>query len=587
MYFKDRKTNYDKLPFTEIQGHDREAFHGYADIVAEIRARISELKKNKTVVVIDYYHGVRQKEIESGLIRPLLADQTFFSEDCKLPEEKLYPKLERNITDDRVFGVLSVRRLVEFFDEEKLRACRKRIEDTDRGLIVVYGVGASLVAKGDLLIYGDLSRWEIQCRYRSGELDNWGAGNFEEDFLRKYKRGYFIEWRALDRHKLDLFPDIDLLIDTNRDNSPNMITGGALRDGIRQMASQPFRLVPYFDEGVWGGRWMEEVFALKPGKHNFAWCFDGVPEENAVHLKFRDTTVEIPALDIVLREPDRLLGPEVHSRFGTEFPIRFDFLDTMDGGNLSLQVHPLTEYIQQTFGMHYTQDESYYILDAKEDACVYLGVREGTTKEALITALKEAQESQTFDDARYINKFPIKKHDHVLIPAGTIHCSGKNSVVLEISATPSIFTMKLWDWGRVGLDGKPRPINIEHGEKVIQFSRTTDWVEKNLLHREITLEEDAHKKVERTGLHELEFIETRRYWFDEKISMDCNNSVNMLNLVEGEEIAVTSPRGRFSPFTVHYAETFIVPESVGEYEIAPAGKSAGKKVAVIQAYVRV
>ena len=167
----------------------------------------------------------------------------------------------------------------------------------------------------------------------------------------------------------------------------------------------------------------------------------------------------------------------MHGRFGAEFPIRFDLLDTMEGGNLSLQVHPLTEYIQEQFGMHYTQDESYYILEADEekDPAVYLGVKTGICPEEMTKVLETAQKGGPAVDAgKYVNRIPVKKHDHLLIPAGTVHCSGADTVVLEISATPYIFTFKLWDWGRLGLDGKPRPINISRGEKVIQ-ERRTGW----------------------------------------------------------------------------------------------------------------
>jgi hypothetical protein len=311
-----------------------------------------------------------------------------------------------------------------------------------------------------------------------------------------------------------------------------------------------------------------------------------VPEENSLLLGIGETTFEIPSIDVVFAHPRELLGEAVHGRFGDEFPIRFDFLDTMEGGNLSLQVHPLTEYIQEKFGMHYTQDESYYILDAGDDAVVYLGLKEGVDPGTVIDELKQAQTTGRFDAEKHIGCYPVKKHDHILIPAGTIHCSGANSMVLEISATPFIFTFKLWDWGRLGLDGRPRPINIDHGARVIGWDRTESWVRREILNRVETVVEGDGRVEEHTGLHEREFIETRRHRFSVPVSHHTDGSVNVLNLVEGREVIVESPTGAFEPFVVHYAETFIVPARVGEYTVRPYGESEGESCATIKAFVR-
>lgn len=576
--------NYDLSPLKVVEGFHDQAFEGYESILSEIRRLQS---KGKHVFVFDLYPGVDKEEL-AGRLRQLNPTLLIDSEECTYDSSKITEIFQDNITEDRVFGVMTHKKLEDCFEPSKIKAAQKAAAEAKEDLVFIIGVGAGLITLGDVYFYFDLSRWEIQLRYRKG-MPNWKCDNGGEPILSKYKRGFFIEWRIADKHKKAHFEDFDYVVDTNVPGQPKMITGEAFRGALVQVSEEPFRVKPYFDPGVWGGQWMKEVFGLDQGADNYAWSFDGVPEENSLQLKFGNTVFEIPCMDLVLYRPRHLLGERVHARFGAEFPIRFDLLDTMEGGNLSLQVHPLTEYIQETFGMHYTQDESYYILDAEEeeDTFVYLGLKEGIRAEDMIRDLKRAQEGEIpFPAEAYINKFPVKKHDHVLIPAGTIHCSGKNTVVLEISATPYIFTFKLWDWGRNGLDGKPRPIHLDHGIKNIQWDRDTNWIRANLLDQAQVCHEDEEMKIERTGLHSREFIDTHRYTFKTGITCRCQDSVNMLNLVEGGQITITSKSKAFKAFDVHYAETVIIPASVGEYIMTPSGVSEGETVTVITASVR-
>ena len=93
---------------------------------------------------------------------------------------------------------------------------------------------------------------------------------------------------------------------------------------------------------------------------------------------------------------------------------------------------------------------------------------------------------------------------------------------------------------------------------------------KNLLNRIEKLAENPRWIEERTRLHELEFIETRRHWFTSPVEHDASTGVHVLNLVEGEGAIVESPCAAFEPFPVHYAETFVVPAQAGRYKIRPA-----------------
>ena len=582
------KTNYDKFPAIAVpaDGESR-AVAGWKAIGAELRAKAAAIGKAKTVVCVDLYHGVWEDEVLAALKEALRPDAVIETREANKSRDEVRAMLAADQGDDRVFAVMSHRKVEDYFDAAKVEALKSRIAASS-GVVLVYGVAAAVCCReSDVYVYADMARWEIQMRFRSGRLSNWLDDNAGEDALRLYKRGFFADWRALDRHKRARYDRMDYVLDTNG-GMPKMMTGAAFRRGLDVAASRPFRVMPYFDPGVWGGQWMKEKFDLDPSKKNYAWSFDCVPEENSLLMDVCGVVLETPAINLVFRHPRELLGEKVHARFGAEFPIRFDMLDTMRGGNLSLQCHPLTEYIQDAFGMHYTQDESYYLLDADASASpvVYLGKKTGVTREEFADALRASEKTGSFDALRYVNAFPARKHDHFLIPGGTIHCSGANCMVLEISATPYIFTFKMWDWGRLGLDGRPRPIHVEHALANIQFDRDTEWVRKNLVGRVETISERPGVKEERTGLHEREFIETRRHWFTEPVAHDTCGGVNVLNLVEGEEVTVESPTGAFAPFTVHYAETFIVPAAVGKYVVRPSGPGAEKLHATIKAYVR-
>ncbi len=564
-----------------------------AALAAEERAT-----DHPALLLIDTYPGADLPAILRDLSDALPDWDIADVEDTARPMTEIDALIAPTLTDDRVFGVLSHATLTDFYDDAALDALAERIDASATPTVVV-GWGAALVAersaRAAATVLVDMARWELQQRHRAGAT-NWRCDNGGEDTLRKYKRGFFVEWRVADRHKRTLFPSVDFVADGNA-ISPSrpgpdhpdfgMIDGDAFRDTLRRATRRPFRVVPFFDPGVWGGQWMKSVIGLDPAQPNYAWCFDCVPEENSLLVEGEGGVMELPALDLVLSQPRELLGEKTFARFGAEFPIRFDFLDTMEGGNLSLQVHPLTDYIQNTFGMHYTQDESYYLLDADDDALVYLGTKEGIDRDAMLRDLRIAQEgSRPFPTDEYINSFPARKHDHFAIPAGTVHCSGANSMVLEISATPFIFTFKLWDWGRVGLDGIPRPVHLDHGAKNIQWERDTTWVRENLIDQTVELRRDDDVVEERTGLHELEFIETRRHWFEQRATHDTAGTVNVLNLVEGDEVRVVSPTAAFAPFVVHYAETFVVPAEVGAYVIERTEASQSARFATVKAFVR-
>jgi hypothetical protein len=592
------KSNYEKRPIAATGPPS--AAHVGIDRVARALAAT-----RAPTIAIEAYPGVHVAAL-SALACATGADVVIDTNVALRAPADIEAMVAADLGDDPVFGRVTSRTLRDFFDPARLAGAREAAQRAiDAGQrVVVVGVGATFVLPDPaLLVVADLPRWEAQRRQRAGEGDGIGGNVRGLRASLRYKRSFFVEWRVADAHKWPLLARADFVLDTVDDDRPVLVDGAAVRRALASAASAPFRVVPFFDPAPWGGHWMEDVCDLDRTAPNHGWCFDCVPEENSLLLGFGDHLIELPALDLIRPHGPEVLGRSVHERFEGEFPIRFDFLDTMGGGNLSLQVHPLEEYLQSRFGAGsgrgWTQHESYYLLDAGADATVYLGLRDGADVDAMFCDLASAQRDSapTFDAQRYVNRWPARRHDHFLIPAGTVHCSGANSMVLEISATPFLFTFKLWDWGRLGLDGMPRPVHLDHGRANVDVERTTAWVERELINRVEPLACGDGWRSERTGLHALEPIDTVRHWVRPGGCAphdDVAGSVRVLNLVEGGAAVVESPDNAWDPYVVHYAETFILPDAAGPFTVRPHGDGAtdrngdgiGDGIATIRATVR-
>lgn len=583
-----KNSKFNRFPSIKPSGN-YPVYLNWLPICQKIHSDLLLLNQKKRIITVEFYQGVLVEElihqISSNIEHNLIVNTyDLFWSPSKI-EALVYP----DVTDDRLFGYLTRLTIQDFFDPEKVSHAQQLMNQIAEGTILVLGPGAALISENrSLLIYADMARWEIQMRMRTHEVDSLGLHNRSvEDWMLLYKQGFFVDWRVLDKWKKKLFPEIDYFLDTNDRNRPKMVSATAVYDALFQTSKQPFSVVPFFDPAPWGGQWMKNNCNLDPAPSNYGWCFNCVPEENSLLIQLDEERIEIPSINLVFLHPVGLLGDKVHARFGDQFPIRFDYLDTVDGGNLSLQVHPLTEYIQEKFGIPYTQDESYYIFYAKENAKVFLGLKEDVNPNDMLRDLYQAQKTDLqFDTEKYVPAWPVKTHDHLLIPAGTVHCSGKDCMVLEISATPYIFTFKMWDWGRLGLDGKPRPINIDHAAQVIQWDRVESWTKKNLINRIETLQSGDGWVEEKTGLHEREFIETRRFRFAKPVTVEMTDSVYVGCVIEGEEISIESPSHDFEPFVAHYAETFIIPAQVKCFTMKPFNFFNPNPCAVILAFVR-
>ena len=203
-----------------------------------------------------------------------------------------------------------------------------------------------------------------------------------------------------------------------------------------------------------------------------------------------------------------------------------------------------------------------------------------------LQAFREALERSVRNDVavdveRFVNVEAAHKHDLFLIPNGTIHCSGKGNLVLEISATPYIFTFKMYDWRRLDLDGKPRPLNIERAFQNLYFDRRGKRVQDELIAQPTVIATGPDWQLVHLPTHTEHFYDVHRFEFATSVEAATDGSSHVMSLVEGTSVILETEAGMRQRF--NYAETFVVPTAARRYRLVNEGDAPAK---VVKAFIK-
>ena len=472
-------------------------------------------------------------------------------------------------------------------DEVRTEAFKKAVPASRQAgkISVVYGYGSlipELRELYDVKVFFDLTPMKSMLRIRRGEYSNLGKER-PGIINRTIRRCYYCDFECAVRNRHELWennvPDWYVL-----DNDPQnlqLMPFGTFSDICAQLVKYPFRAKPCYLEGVWGGSYMKKLRNLPDEMRNAAWVFDFIPMEVSVVVEAGDEKLDINYCSFVHKEGVNLMGEDCVKKFEGYFPIRFNWDDSYHStGNMSIQCHSGGEYNVKNYNEFGRQDESYYVVVTGHDAKTFIGFRDDADIPQFFRDIEAADtEHKPCDYMKYVSYEESKPGLQVMLPAGTIHSSGRNQVILEIgSLTIGSYTYKMYDYLRLDFDGKQRPIHTRLGEENVRQDRRY-----SVIHDPESPEYIVQKpRLAASGEGWEEYIlgenpqvyfSLRRLEFEKKCEQDTGGKLfHVLTLVDGDAVRVRSVRHPERYFDLQFMDIVCVPADMGRYVIENLGR---------------
>ena len=555
-----------------------------------ILSRVQEILAGKSscIIGIDGYISAPFEQF-TGLISMQCAQngltvRTLSASKLYLESGELHQKLLSYLPEDRetdpvlLFGSLYEGGYEGLMEERNIQEMAKEIKEFAGGktaapdVLIIYGNGSLIDALRplyDVKLYIDMTQKRTILNIRNGSCGNLGESERRTPNI-MLRRSYYVDFIAA----AELRDEIDYYLTGDKPDFVRLIPLSTLKALFEVMITYPLRCRPVYIEGVWGGFYVKHIRNLPKEMKNCAWVFDLIPMEVSIVADLKDMELEFPFPCFVQTVGPELMGEKAAKKFNGYFPIRFNYDDTFhSSGNMSIQVHPNEEYVRRNNNEFGRQDESYYIVVAGQQARTYCGIKQNADAEEFLEKAKKAEKYGVgFRHDDYIHSVPSRPGMQFLLPAGTVHASGRNQVILEIgSLTIGSYTYKMYDYLRKDLDGNLRPIHIHHANQVLRRDFREDWVKANLIQAPRTVREgDGYREVI-VGEHDLLYFSLHNVIFDQKYEDETTDRFHVLVLVDGENCLIRSLTDPERCFEQHYLDTVIIPANFGRYEVINRG----------------
>ena len=470
-------------------------------------------------------------------------------------------------------------------DTDKAEQFRKEIKKTPGTIVAVYGYGSLFKGFRDLYdvkVFFDITPKNSMLRIRAGEYANLGKKH-TGIINRTIRRCYYCDFENAVQLRKELFAakELDWYVLDNDPANLQMMPFDTFADICAQLVKYPFRAKPCYLEGVWGGTYMKKLRNLPEKMRNAAWVFDFIPMEVSVQVEAGEELLDINYCSFVHKEGMNLMGEKCVRKYQGYFPIRFNWDDSYHStGNMSIQCHSGGKFNVENYNEFGRQDESYYVVITGHEAKTFIGFRDDADIPAFFREIEAADtEHKECDYMKYVSYEESVPGLQVMLPAGTIHSSGRNQVILEIgSLTIGSYTYKMYDYLRLDFDGKQRPIHTHLGELNVRQDRRHSVIHdpespEYIVQKPRLAEEGEGWQEYILGENPQMYISLRRLEFEKQCEQDTKGKkFHVLTLVDGEKIRIRSAEHPERFFDLEFMEIACVPASMGKYVIENLGK---------------